>query len=128
MIRQNPFAALMSMTDRTWARHANPWSFWTRVPLLALFSLVIHLRGPLGHWTWAALAALAIWTVLNPRAFPQPASTDHWTSKATFGERVWLNRQTIPIPAHHERWAIVLSTASALCLLPLAWGLWILDP
>lgn len=128
MVGRNPFAALMAMDDATWARHANPWSVWTRVPLLAAFALTLYLRGPLGTWLWPILGLLVLWTILNPRAFAPPASTDNWASRGVLGERIWLNRKVVPIPRHHARWAMGLSLASASCLLPLAWGLYALDP
>lgn len=128
MSRQNPFAAAMAMKGSTWERHANPWSVWTRVPLLVLFALAVFFRGPLGAWLWPTLGLLALWAIVNPRAFPPPASTDNWASKGVLGERVWLNRGRIPIPGHHRRWALALSLASAACLVPLTWGLYSLDP
>ena len=103
----------MAMTDATWARHANPLSGWTRLPILPLL---------------APIGLLVAWTLLNPRAFPPPSSTDNWASKGTFGERAWLNRKSVPIPDHHARWAAGLSAASALSLIPMVWGLWALDP
>ncbi len=125
---QNPLAAVMAMKNSTWERHANPWSVWTRVPLLALFSLTVFFRDLLGPWLWLVLGLLMLWALVNPRTFPPPASTDNWASKGVFGERVWLNRGTIAIPRHHARWALGLSLASAACLVPLAWGLYTLDP
>ena len=118
----------MAMKNSTWERHANPWSVWTRVPLLALFSLTVFFRDLLGPWLWLVLGLLMLWALVNPRTFPPPASTDNWASKGVFGERVWLNRGTIAIPRHHARWALGLSLASAACLVPLAWGLYTLDP
>ena len=112
----------------TWERHVNPWSVWTRVPLLPLFALVVFLRGPLGGWTWLLLAALFGWTLINPKAFPPPALTDSWASRGVLGERVWLNRKAVPIPPHHARWALGLSLATGLFLIPLIWGLYALDP
>lgn len=32
------------MDDAAWARHANPWSVWTRVPILLLLALAIWSR------------------------------------------------------------------------------------
>ena len=128
MAGQNPFAALMAMNDATWERHANPWSVWTRVPLLALFALILYWRDALGGWLWPTLGLLALWALVNPRAFPPPASLDSWASKGVLGERIWLNRKAVPIPRHHARWAMGLSLASGACLIPLAWGLYVLDP
>ncbi|TCD14421.1 DUF6653 family protein [Oricola cellulosilytica] len=118
----------MAMSDATWARHANPWSVWTRFPVLPLLALAIWSRVWIGWLSLVPIVLLVLWTFYNPRAFPPPASTDNWVSKGTFGERVWLNRKTIPIPAHHAAWARWLSVASGLSLLPMIWGLYALDP
>ena len=57
---------------------------------------------------------VAVWLWLNPRLFRPPARTDTWSAMATFGERVWLNREAVPIPAHHTRMANILSVVAAL--------------
>ncbi len=38
----------MAMDDTTWARHANPWSVWTRVPILPALALAIYSRAWIG--------------------------------------------------------------------------------
>ena len=119
---------LMAMDDRTWARHANPLSGWSRMTILPLFALALWFRETLGQWTWAALALLALWTWLNPRIFPEPDTLDSWISRGVLGERIWLARDTHPIPAHHARAALLLTTAAALGLPLLAAGLWRFDP
>jgi hypothetical protein len=119
---------LMAMDDATWKRHASPWSVWTRVAILPLFVLIVWFRGWFGYWVVAPIVILIVWTYFNPRAFPKPLSTDNWASKATFGERVWLNRGAKPIPVHHARFAHVLSGLSGLGLLPMVYGLYVYDP
>jgi hypothetical protein len=116
-------SALFGMDDRTWARHANPWSVWTRVAILPLLALAIWSRVWIGWWVLVPVIGLAVWTWINPRAFPPPLSTNSWASKAVLGERVWLNRRSVPIPEHHRRAANILTMISASGLLPLAWGL-----
>jgi hypothetical protein len=32
---------VMGMDDATWAKHTNPWSGWTRMSILPLFSFAI---------------------------------------------------------------------------------------
>lgn len=118
----------MAMDDATWARHANPWSVYTRVPLMMLLALAVWSRVWLGWWALLPLGILIGWTFLNPRAFPPPASVDNWASKVTLGERVWLNRRAARIPRHHERWALGLSAASGVALLPMLYGLVMLEP
>jgi hypothetical protein len=62
------------------------------------------------------------WNWLNPHAFSRPASTDNWASKAVLGERVWLNRDVVPVPAHHRRLPAILSIGSGIGLLFVIWG------
>ncbi len=118
----------MAMSGATWDRHANPWSVYTRLPVLMLFVLAVWSRIWIGWWSLLPLVALAGWTIFNPRAFPPPASTDNWASKAVLGERVWLNREAVPIPSGHARWATGLSLGSGVALIPTAWGLYALEP
>ena len=119
---------LMVMDDATWKRHANPWSVWTRVAILPLFVLAIWSRAWLGAWIGIPILLLVVWTYFNPRAFPKPVTTKSWASQATFGERVWLNRNAKPIPAHHVRVAHILSGLSALSLIPMLYGLYAYQP
>lgn len=118
---------LMGMTDAVWARHASPWSVYTRFTMLPLFALAVWARTWVGGWSWALVALVLVWVWLNPRVFPVPRYTDTWAAKGTFGERVFLNRKTIPIPDHHLRWGLGLGCLSALGLPPFAYGLWAFD-
>ncbi|MEQ8656442.1 MAG: hypothetical protein RIC24_03930 [Hyphomicrobiales bacterium] len=117
----------MGMSDATWQRHANPWSGWTRIPILPLLALAIWSRDWIGWWCLAPTIALIAWTFVNPRAFPPPPSTDNWMSQGVLGERVFLARKTEPIPHHHANWGIGLSVVAALGLPPLVYGLWALE-
>ncbi|WP_323769755.1 DUF6653 family protein [Antarctobacter sp.] len=119
---------LMGMDDRTWARHANPLSGWSRVAILPLLALTLWLRLRLGPWIWAALTLLVVWTWLNPRLFPEPAALTSWMSRGVLGERVWLARKKTPIPAHHARAAMILNILAGIGFVPLALGLWRYDP
>jgi hypothetical protein len=59
---------------------------------------------------------------LNPRIFPKPQSTKNWASKGVFGERVWLNRNQIPVPLHHRTLPNLLSVVSAVGMVFVIWG------
>lgn len=113
--KQNIFTKLMSMDDKVWDRHANPWSVWTRV-LTGLPVILISIWSikPCGWWSIAIIALAIFWIWINPRLFSPPKNTNNWASKVTFGERVWLNRSTQPIPKHHAQWALSLSIISGM--------------
>lgn len=111
-------AALFGMTDTVWERHANPWSGWSRVPILPLMTAAIWWRDALDGLFWPTIAALVLWTWINPRVFPPPATTANWMSKAVMGERVWLNRKRVPVPRHYHR-ALPIITGFSLAGLPL---------
>lgn len=118
---------LMAMDDAAWARHANPWSVWSRFTCLPLLALAVWSRTWLGWWALVPLALALVWTWYNPRAFAPPATTDTWASKGTFGERVFLNRKTVPVPRHHVRAGKVLTAFSAVGMAMLSYGLIVLD-
>ncbi len=118
----------MRMDDAAWARHASPWSVWSRFSVLPLFVIAVWSRVWIGWWAVILVALVLLWTWVNPRLFSAPSHTDTWAARGTFGERVWLNRKTVPVPAHHVPWAYGLSALAGLGLLPMAWGLWQLDP
>ena len=102
------------LDDRTWARHANPWSVWTRNTVLPLLVLALWSRVWLGWWSLLPGAAALLWTWLNPRLFSPPESTDTWASQAVLGERVWLRRNNVPVPAHHRWFPHILTSVAAL--------------
>ena len=108
-------AHLFRMDEETWARHASPWSVFTRIASLPLLLLTLWSHAWLG-WQGALVATLAvcIWLWANPRLFPAPVHTDNWASKTTFGERIWLNRNERPIPLHHGRAVRALSASAAI--------------
>lgn len=121
---ESRIAQWFAMSDEIWLRHANPWSVWTRLPVLPFLILAIWSRTWVGGWSLVMIAAALAWTWFNPRIFPKPRSTDHWASKAVFGERVWLNRRNIPVPEHHRLMPNLLKGVSFMGLPFLVWGLW----
>ena len=118
----------MSMDDEAWARHANPWSVYSRFTCLPLIVLAIWSRAWIGWWSLVPLAAALAWTWYNPRAFGRPESTCGWASRGTFGERVFLRRSEYAIPPHHLRMAWVLTGVSVLGAVVLVFGLVVLNP
>ncbi|MEO0400501.1 MAG: DUF6653 family protein [Pseudomonadota bacterium] len=104
---------LMGMDDRVWARHANPFSVYTRIlsgPLIFLAFWSVFWIGFLGL---GLIAFAVLWIWANPRLFPPPKDTESWATKGVLGERVFLNRKAVPIPIGHGR-AAYLTTAFAI--------------
>ncbi len=100
---------LFSMSDEVWARHANPWSVWTRYSCLPLLALAVWSREWLGYLSLVPIILVCLWTWLNPRFFNKPKTTNHWASKAVLGERVWLQHPKDQIPSHHHRAILILN-------------------
>jgi len=84
----NAIATLFHMDNKTWAGHANPWCFWTRLTVIPLLFLAIWSRVWLGKWSLIFIAIALLWNWLNARIFAAPSSTHNWVSKGVFGERM----------------------------------------
>ncbi|WP_120631395.1 DUF6653 family protein [Ruegeria sp. EL01] len=117
----------LGMDDKTWIKHSNPWSGWTRMTILPLFSLAIWSRVWLGWDALWPIAAVVLWTWLNPRLFRPPTHNDAWMTKGVLGERVWLAKTATPIPAHHVKMGRLLNWGAGVGLAILIYGLWQLD-
>jgi hypothetical protein len=118
---------LMGMDDEAWARHANPWSGWSRVAILPLFALAAWSRIWIGWLALAPIGALLIWAWLNPRVFSRPASTENWMSQAVLGERIWLSRNDDPRIAHHRPVVRTLALTASVGAAVLLAGVALLD-
>jgi hypothetical protein len=69
------------------ARHANPWSAWTR---WATTPLVLV---PIWNRRWSHAAIVALWFAINPVIFPRPADERAWSTRAILGEELWITRR-----------------------------------
>ena len=121
---ESRIARLLSMSDETWEKHANPWSVWTRFTALPVLVAAVWSQVWIGTWGWGLTVLAILWIWVNPRLFRKPVSTDNWASKAVLGERVWINRKQIPVPEHHRHVPNLLNGISGIGLLFLVWGLW----
>jgi len=124
---EQTIASAFQMDEETWARHANPWSVWTRNTVLPILILAFWSRAWLGLWSLVLIAVAVLWTWINPRFFPRPESTENWASKAVLGERFWLNRKAVPVPERHRRAPKILSACSGAGMLCVIWGVYALE-
>jgi hypothetical protein len=116
-------AAFFALDDEAWARHANPWSGWTRfATVLPLLVLAFWSRAWIGWWSLLPIAAALAWTWLNPRAFPPAPSDAAWITKGVFGERFWARRDEVPIPERHRLAPHLLNGATAAGGALVVWG------
>lgn len=115
------------LSDETWRRHANPWSVWTRYAAFPVLVAAIWSRMWLGWWAVVPVAIVVAWLIWNPRAFPPPASTNNWASKAVLGERIWVGLKKDEVPPHHRLAPRVATFFSAAGALALIWGLVVFD-
>ena len=67
---------MMAMDDAAWARHANPWSVYSRMSILPLMTLAIYSRVWLGGvrcclWRWWFYGPGGTLVPLRPQAPPK---------------------------------------------------------
>lgn len=123
MTLERRIADAFRMDEAAWARHANPWSGWTRVPCLPLLALAVWSRAWIGWWALLPVAAALAWIWVNPRVFPPPRRHDGWMTRGVLGERLWLARDRAPVPAHHRLAPNILTAIGGAGMLLAAYGL-----
>lgn len=122
MTFEQKVASVFRLDDENWMRHANPASVWTRFTVLPLLILAFWSRAWLGWWAVIPVALAVAWTFLNPVVFPRASTTDNWASKGVLGERVWANRNNVPVPAHHRRVPNLLNALAGIGMVLIIWG------
>lgn len=127
MTLERRIAAAFALDDAAWARHVNPWSGWTRFSCLPLLVLAAWSRAWIGWWALLPVGLALGWTWLNTRLFPPPRHLDAWISRSVLGERLWLARDTTPVPAWHRRVPNLLSATGAIGLAGVVWGVAVLE-
>lgn len=93
---------LSSKTDTYWLRYCHPCSVWTRLGTPPMAVLSFWSRKWIGWWCLAPGLFTLLWTIFNPVFLKKPRSTRNWASKTVLGERLFMNRDRIKIPAAHN--------------------------
>jgi len=102
MTLERRIANAFNLTNENWMKHANPVSVWTRYSVLPIIVIAFWSRIWIGWWCIIPGLLSFLWMFFNPVVFKKPKSTRNWASKAVLGERVYLNRDKIKIPQHHD--------------------------
>src|SRR5262245_22175481 len=76
-----PIAALRRAI---FARHANPWSAWTRWVSTPLVLVPVWTR------RWSHAVVIGLWLAINPIVFGKPAADRAWSTRAMLGEELWI--------------------------------------
>ena len=123
MTLERKIAQLFKLTDENWMKHANPISVWSRYSVLPFILFSFWSRIWIGWWCLVPVVLSLLWLFFNPILFNKPKSTQNWASKAVLGERVYLNRDKIPLPEHHVTPLInILNTISFIGLVLAIWS------
>jgi len=128
MTLERTVAGLFRLDDAAWMRHANPWSVILRLTVLPILITAFWSRLWIGGWAAIPVTFGLVWMWFNPRIFPPPQSLDHWTSKGVLGERIWLNRDKVPVPVYHRTTPNILSAISGTGMIFVTWGVLVFDP
>lgn len=69
------------------ARHANPWSAWTRWASTPLVLLPVWTRRP------SHAVLVGAWLAVNPVVFPKVTEKRNWATRAMLGEELWITNR-----------------------------------
>lgn len=124
MTLERRIARLFQLTDENWRKHSNPWSVWTRYSVLPVIVVAFWSRAWIGWWCLVPGLASILWMAFNPVVFRPPRSTRNWASRSVLGERVYLNRDRVPIPDHHRSPIFtVLNVVSSIGMILAIWAI-----
>ncbi|MDS1269779.1 hypothetical protein RIF23_05665 [Lipingzhangella sp. LS1_29] len=78
---------LAQLRRAVFARHANPWSAWSRWATTPLLYVPVWTR------RWSHAAFVGVWFAVNPVVFPRPEQTHAWSTRAMLGEELWISER-----------------------------------
>lgn len=123
MTFEKKIAAFFALDEEGWQRHSNPWSVITRFTVLPLLVLAAWSHAWFGWWALLPVGIVLFWMWINPNLFPKPKSIENWASKSVYGERIWLNRDQVPIPDIHRMLPNTLNVVALAGLIFIIWGI-----
>ncbi|NVK54716.1 MAG: hypothetical protein HWE26_03815 [Alteromonadaceae bacterium] len=102
MTIERRLAQLFRLNSKGWERHANPMSVWSRYSVLPVFLMALWLREFSVVLSISLFVLALLWMFFNPLLFPKPKDLSSWASKAVKGEQLYLNRDKVSLPDHHQ--------------------------
>jgi hypothetical protein len=117
----------MILSERTWMRHANPWSVWTRYAAFPFLVLAVWSYHWIGWWSLVPIFSVVVFLWFNTSLFSPPRSTRNWASMAVLGERVWLAEHRRFLPQQSSGVFYSIAALSAANVIALAWGVYSSD-
>ena len=103
----------MPMKNKTWARHSNPLSGWSRVVgfFVMMYAIYIH--------NWWLLGGVVVFIAVNPLIFPKPKKQTQWMSRAVLGEQIYTKGKVL-------RWDFptLLNLGNGIFFILGVWGAW----
>lgn len=124
---EKTLARLFGLEGDRWLRHANPWSVYSRFPVLPLIVVSVWSRVWIGTYFLVPLGATLLWTFFNPRLFDEPDSLDSWAARGVLGERIWKDRAVYDISRQWSLQTHALNASQVVGLVPFLFGLYTLD-
>jgi hypothetical protein len=91
----------MILSERTWLRHANPWSVWTRYAAFPFLVLAVWSYHGIGWWSLVPIFAVAAFLWFNPIV----STINVLVGKSWFNDRmVWLFCERSPETPEYASW------------------------
>jgi len=113
------------LVARMWQRSASAAGVAVRLACLISFAAALWTHSIFGIWIALALG-IGCLAALNGLVFILPSTrrAESWAARASYGERIWMNRLAVPVPPDDVRPAIALSAASMAGAAVLLTGAW----
>ena len=128
MTIERRIANLAGLNNEAWDKHSSGLSVWTRFSGPVLLITALWSRLWLGWWALLALGLVIVWIALNPHIFPRAKDRSGYTVRGAWGERIWMHRDVLEVPAKHKGLPHFLSVVNSLGFAAALYGAVLYDP
>nr|WP_306455024.1 DUF6653 family protein [Pseudovibrio flavus] len=111
------------MDVRNWGKNQSALTFYSRLLALPYFVAALWTHTLWDMQSALGLCALGIaWLWLTPRLYKGSGSANSWYVRAHFGQRIWLNRMSVPVPPEVHFRALAMAFAGVVGFGVAIWG------